>query len=241
MPRDEPAEAAALSSATAIVATSQWTKRWLGDSYGLPAGSRACRPARRRSRPTWRRARRPGGRLLCVGAVTPVKGQDVLLDALASVEDLAWRCVCVGALDIDPEFAADVRRQTGGRGLGRSGALHRCAHRRRAERRLRAGGRPRARLACRDLRHGRHRGARPGTSGHRHRRRRRARGPRSRGRRQPARPARAAGRPACPRPWRCGGWLDRPRASASGSARPPGRGGRPWSTGRGRLARSRTC
>ena len=59
-----------------------------------------------------------GGQLLCVGAVTPVKGHDVLLDALASVEDLAWRCVCVGALDIDPEYVANVRRQTEDDGLG---------------------------------------------------------------------------------------------------------------------------
>ena len=118
MARDEPAEAAALASATAVVATSQWTKRRLSDSYGLPTERVHVVP------PGVDRAdlvagTLSGGQLLCVGAVTPVKGQDVLLGgALASVEDLAWRCVCVGALDIDPEYVAGVRRQTEADGLG---------------------------------------------------------------------------------------------------------------------------
>ena len=58
-----------------------------------------------------------GGELLCVAAVTPVKGHDVLLAALATVADLSWRCVCVGSLDRDPTFAAGVRREARERGL----------------------------------------------------------------------------------------------------------------------------
>jgi glycosyltransferase involved in cell wall biosynthesis len=58
-----------------------------------------------------------GGRLLCVGAVTPLKGQDLLLDALATVDDPAWRCVFAGALDLDPEFVARLRRLAEDRGL----------------------------------------------------------------------------------------------------------------------------
>ena len=51
-----------------------------------------------------------GDALLCVAAVTRGKGHDVLLDGLATVTDLAWRCTCVGSLDRDPAFAAEVRR-----------------------------------------------------------------------------------------------------------------------------------
>src|SRR6185437_15648311 len=103
MPRDEPREVAALSAASAIVATSEWTRRWLSDHYALlgnpvyvvQPGVDAAEVA----------AGTPsGGRLLCVGAVTPLKGHDVLLDALATVDDASWRCVCVGALDLDQEF-----------------------------------------------------------------------------------------------------------------------------------------
>ena len=50
-----------------------------------------------------------GGRLVCVAAVTPRKGQDVLVEALSECADLAWTCVCVGALDRAPEFAAGLR------------------------------------------------------------------------------------------------------------------------------------
>jgi glycosyltransferase involved in cell wall biosynthesis len=59
-----------------------------------------------------------GGRLLCIAAVTPLKGHDLLLDALATVDDLAWQCVCVGSLDLDPEFVAGLRCSAEDRGLG---------------------------------------------------------------------------------------------------------------------------
>jgi glycosyltransferase involved in cell wall biosynthesis len=49
------------------------------------------------------------GSLLCVGAVTPAKGHDILLSALARVADLDWRCVCVGAVTTAPEFVATMR------------------------------------------------------------------------------------------------------------------------------------
>jgi glycosyltransferase involved in cell wall biosynthesis len=117
MPRDEPREVAALSAASAIVATSEWTRRWLRDHYALPGdrvhvvppGVDAAEVA----------AGTPsGGRLLCVGAVTPLKGHDLLLDALATIDDPACRCVCVGALDLDVEFVARLRRLAEDKGLG---------------------------------------------------------------------------------------------------------------------------
>jgi glycosyltransferase involved in cell wall biosynthesis len=117
MPRSEPREAAALSAASAIVATSEWTRRWLSDHYALPGTPVYVVPPAvdvaelAAGTPS-------GGRLLCVGGVTPLKGHDVLLDALATVDDPAWQCVCVGALDLDPEFVARLRRLAKDRGLG---------------------------------------------------------------------------------------------------------------------------
>jgi glycosyltransferase involved in cell wall biosynthesis len=116
MPRDEPREAAALSATSAIVATSEWTRRWLSDHYALPGnpvyvvqpGVDAAEVAV--GTPS-------GGRLLCVGRVTPLKGHDLLLDALAMVDDRAWQCICVGALDLDQEFVAHLRRLAEDRGL----------------------------------------------------------------------------------------------------------------------------
>jgi len=52
-----------------------------------------------------------GGRLLAVGAVVPYKGQDVLLDALATLGDADWRCTVVGPLDRDPGFVDGLGRR----------------------------------------------------------------------------------------------------------------------------------
>ena len=57
-----------------------------------------------------------GDALLCVAAVTPDKGHDVLLDALATATDLPWRCACVGSLDRDPAFADGVSAPRAARG-----------------------------------------------------------------------------------------------------------------------------
>lgn len=54
-----------------------------------------------------------GGRLLCVAAVTPRKGQDLLVEALGRCTDLAWTCDVVGALDRDPSYADRVRSVAG--------------------------------------------------------------------------------------------------------------------------------
>ena len=61
------------------------------------------------------------------GAVTPAKGHDLLVAALARVADLAWRCVCVGALDLAPGFVAGVRRDVRAAGLDDRVAAHRPA------------------------------------------------------------------------------------------------------------------
>jgi glycosyltransferase involved in cell wall biosynthesis len=45
------------------------------------------------------------GELLCVGAVAPHKGQDILLDALDRLRGLDWTCTVVGSRQADPDFA----------------------------------------------------------------------------------------------------------------------------------------
>jgi glycosyltransferase involved in cell wall biosynthesis len=104
-------EQAVLSAAADIVTTSAWTRRRLLELYPLPVerihvappGVDAAELAT---------GSPDGGALLCVAAVTFGKGHDVLLDALATVAELPWSCVCVGALDRDPAFAADLRRRS---------------------------------------------------------------------------------------------------------------------------------
>lgn len=105
-----------LAAAAAVLTTSAWARRRLGKLYALPADrvhviepgvDPACRAP----------GSAAGDALLCVAAVTPGKGHDVLLDALAMVTDLSWRCTCVGSLVRDPTFADGVRRRARDSGL----------------------------------------------------------------------------------------------------------------------------
>jgi glycosyltransferase involved in cell wall biosynthesis len=116
MPRDEAREVAALSAASAIVATSDWTRRWLLDHYALPKDRvYVVRPGVDVA--DLASGSLSGGRLLCVGAITRAKGADLLLEALATVDDPDWRCVFVGSLNLEAEFVAGRRRQARDRGL----------------------------------------------------------------------------------------------------------------------------
>ena len=55
-------------------------------------------------------------RLLCVASVTPRKGQDRLVEALAELTDRRWTLVCVGPAAPPPR----LRRGAAGRGSPRS-------------------------------------------------------------------------------------------------------------------------
>src|SRR3954454_12409128 len=105
-----------LAAAAAVVTNSAWTRRRLGELYALPADrvhvaepgvDDACLAP----------GTAAGDALLCVAAVTPGKGHDVLLDGLATTTDLSWRCACVGSLARDRAFADR------GRPRARSGGL----------------------------------------------------------------------------------------------------------------------
>ena len=106
-----------LAAATAVVTTSAWTRRRLVELYALPA-DRVHVAAPGVDAAALAPATAAGDALLCVAAVTPDKGHDVLVDALATAKDLSWRCACVGSLDRDPAFAAGVRRRARDGGLG---------------------------------------------------------------------------------------------------------------------------
>jgi glycosyltransferase involved in cell wall biosynthesis len=51
----------------------------------------------------------PGAPMLCVASLTPRKGQDVLVEALAGLGDRDWSCVLAGSTARDPGFADRVR------------------------------------------------------------------------------------------------------------------------------------
>ena len=109
-------ERAVLHGAAAVVATSDWTRRRLLDLYALPADRiHVAEPGVDEA--DLAPGTPAGGALLCVAAVIARKGQDLLLDALATLTDLSWECVCVGNLDRDPAFVAALRRRAAEIGL----------------------------------------------------------------------------------------------------------------------------
>ncbi len=110
-------EGAVLSAAAAIVATSVWTRRRLRELYPH-AGDRVQVAEPGVDRAELATGTEAGGSLLCVAAVTLDKGHDVLLDALATMLDVSWRCECVGSLDRDPGFVERLCRRSLDDGLG---------------------------------------------------------------------------------------------------------------------------
>jgi glycosyltransferase involved in cell wall biosynthesis len=110
-------ECAVLAAAAAIVTTSAWTRDLLLDRYPLrPDNVAVAEPGADPAELAPGTA--DGGQLLCVAAVTPHKGHDVLLAALAAVPELPWRCVLVGTLDRDPDFVDLLHRRASEAGIG---------------------------------------------------------------------------------------------------------------------------
>jgi len=110
MPLADHPERAVLTAAAAVVTTSAWARRRLVELYALPADQvHVAEPGAAPADLATGTA--AGDSLLCVAAVTLEKGHDVLLDALATMTDMSWRCVCVGRLDRDPAFVEELRRR----------------------------------------------------------------------------------------------------------------------------------
>ena len=104
------ADAEVLAEARAVIATSGWLRDDLLRSYTLrPDKVQVAEPG---VDPSAIAAGTPdGAQLLCVAAVAHHKGHDVLLAALSSLPDRRWHCRCVGPLDREPQFVAELRRQ----------------------------------------------------------------------------------------------------------------------------------
>ena len=101
------AERVALASASGVVTTSAWARTWVIRHHGLPPERvRIATPGVDPAPVAW--AFPPGGRLLCLSAVTRAKGHDTLLAALAQLPDLDWILTCVGALDLEPDFVDEL-------------------------------------------------------------------------------------------------------------------------------------
>lgn len=109
-------ETRALHQARGVLVTSAFTARRLAD-YGVKPGRiRIVEPG------VDHRARARGSgsgllSLLCVATLTPRKGHDLLLRALAGLRSRSWHLNCVGSAERDPDWTAALLRLRDALGL----------------------------------------------------------------------------------------------------------------------------
>jgi glycosyltransferase involved in cell wall biosynthesis len=112
-------ERAVLGAVAGVVVTSDWTRRQVVAQFLIPPDRvHVARPGVDRVGAPLSSAEARGDRLLCVGAVAPHKGQDLLIEALGTLSKEDWQCVIVGSLDRDPRFVERLRDRAGGLGIG---------------------------------------------------------------------------------------------------------------------------
>jgi glycosyltransferase involved in cell wall biosynthesis len=97
-------EREALAEAKHVIASSRFTARLLAADFSVPPEKLSIAEPGTEPAP---RAKGTGSpvRLLAVGAVSPRKGYDVLVRALAGMRDLKWRLTIAGSLDRAPQAA----------------------------------------------------------------------------------------------------------------------------------------
>ena len=109
-------ETAALVEARWVVTTSASTARLVVDDYSVPSSRITIAEPGTEPAP---RATGTGApvELLAVGAVSPRKGYDVLIEALQELKGLDWCLTIAGALDRVPEVATTLRSRIAALGL----------------------------------------------------------------------------------------------------------------------------
>jgi glycosyltransferase involved in cell wall biosynthesis len=111
-------EGAALARARAVVVPSRATRDDVAALFGFPA-DRITVAEPGLDRPEAATADRPAGDalILSVASLTPRKGHDVLIEALARIADRPWRAIVSGAADRDPAWAATLLERIEAAGL----------------------------------------------------------------------------------------------------------------------------
>ncbi|MEO0363164.1 MAG: glycosyltransferase family 4 protein [Pseudomonadota bacterium] len=113
-------ERAALARAAHVVVTSDATKRTLLADFGLEdAGVTVAEPGLDRTEAARLHGREPDGppKILTVASITPRKGHDALVSALAALGDRDWTLDLVGPEDRDAAWATRIREAVACAGL----------------------------------------------------------------------------------------------------------------------------
>jgi glycosyltransferase involved in cell wall biosynthesis len=111
-------ESAALGYAAAVIVTGHGTRDLLVADFGVDAGKiTVAEPGVERSQRARETSFGQPLRLLAVGSLSPRKGYEVLIEALAPLEGLPWHLTIIGAGDDASPYAASLRALIGVHGL----------------------------------------------------------------------------------------------------------------------------
>lgn len=121
-------ELAAIASVARVIVTSRFTQRRLSElasRYAMPMHTPISVVEPGVTAAPISPAAEPGApiRLLCVATLTPRKGQDILVKALAGLSDLNWQCDCYGGAR-DVAFTQRVQQLVEEHGLSSRVTLH---------------------------------------------------------------------------------------------------------------------
>lgn len=106
-----------LQNVSLVIATSPATAKTLKTDYNLKGKVFVVRPGTAPVTP-FEPKKAACVQLLCVGAVVPRKGHEILIAALAACASVDWRLVCVGALDRAPDHVAALQAEINRLNLG---------------------------------------------------------------------------------------------------------------------------
>ncbi|MGF1623931.1 MAG: glycosyltransferase family 4 protein [Alphaproteobacteria bacterium] len=109
-------ETAALGHARAVIVPSRHIAGTLASGFDVPASRITVAPPGTEPVPAAERRGSPP-LILSAGTITPRKGFDVLVAALAQLADLAWTAAFVGSTDRDPDATAALQAQIAAAGL----------------------------------------------------------------------------------------------------------------------------
>lgn len=116
-------EIAALQTVCHVIVTGEASREVLL-RYGLPSELISVIEPGTDEVPLARPPRRDGiVKMLCVATVHPVKGHELLIEALAPLASLPWQLTCIGSVTRSPETVARVRAQLERHGLSTRVAL----------------------------------------------------------------------------------------------------------------------
>jgi glycosyltransferase involved in cell wall biosynthesis len=110
-------ERSALAECAHVIATSATTAGILAADYAVPEGRLTVACPGTDPAPRAKMSGGPGVAILSVGSLTPRKGHDVLIAALAGMAHLDWRLTIAGPADRDAAHAGELARQIAEAGL----------------------------------------------------------------------------------------------------------------------------